>query len=186
MPDAARLLKIVHEDEDTHAPQPGVVAVLPGTQLTRADQAKATAAHAARQGWHRFQASGERDGALLHALLTFQGRSAADHAGHASSRAWLPPGCEEGPLEEWGMRHHRWVALPGTLLGHAWIGVVQSPLATFEALAAAGSILVPLTIALAGPLGVLAAFFTAVGVLATVLAVAAFAACAAMIREGKS
>ena len=185
MPDAARLLKIVHEDDDTGTPQPGVVTVLPGTQLTRKEQAKATAAHAARQGWHRFQASGEREGALLHALLTFQGRSAAGHAGHASSRAWVPPGCEEGWIEEWGMRHHRWVALPGTLLGHAWIGVVQSPLATSEALAALASVAVPLTIALAGPLGVLAGFFTAIGALATVLAVAAFAACAAMIREGK-
>ena len=181
-PDPARLLKIVHEDdEDT---QPGVVAVMPGTQLTRKEQAKATAVHAARQGWGRFAASGQREGALLHALLNLQSRSAADHAEHADSRAWVPPGCEDGWVEEWGMRHHRWIALPATALGHVWIGVAQSPLATLEATAALTSAVVPLAIALSGPLGALAGFFTAVGILATVLFLAAFAACAAMIREG--
>lgn len=185
MPDAARLLKIVHEDDDEDITQPGVVAVLPGTQLTRKEQAKATAAHAARQGLQRFRDSGERDGALLHALLHTRARSAADHAGHASSRSWVPPGCEEGPIEEWGMRYHRWVALPGTLLGQAWIKVIQSPWALFEALVAVGSVLAPSTIALSGRLGVLAAFFTAIGIVVSILAVAGVAASAAMFREGK-
>ena len=123
---------------------------------------------------------------LIHAAFNFAGRSVQAQADYAAGRTWVPPGHEGGVAEEWGLMYHKWVGLPGTAMGQAWLGMIGHPSAFLGALAGILAALVPLTVWLAAGLGFLIGFLTALGILAAVIIPLAFLASAAIVREGKS
>ena len=158
---------------------------LAGRQMTAPEQVKALARHGLRYGWRRFRTARQHQGGFINYLFEYQARSVHGQADYARSRRWVPVGHEDGTTERAGMAYHRWVSLPGTAMGQAWLGAVQHPSVFALAGAGAGSLFIFLALLLVPQFGIFVGVFAAAGVIAVVLVLLAGLASAALVsKEG--
>lgn len=106
------------------APAPGVAQV---ATMTWQDQSRAVAGHTWRTARRRAAALSEREGGMVHGLLSAQPPSVRDQCEYAKSRAWVPSGHEGGMADRAGMIYHLLIGRPGVALGNTISALCARP-----------------------------------------------------------
>src|SRR5580693_5844285 len=101
--------------------------VRPVASMAWRDQVRAAAGHSWRTARYRSKALSEREGGMVHGLLSAQPPSVRDQCEYAKSRAWVPPGHEGGMADRAGMIYHLLIGRPGVALGNTISGLCARP-----------------------------------------------------------
>lgn len=112
----------------------GALVTLSGGQMALPEQAKAALAHAWRIARRRTKDLSEREGGIVHGLLNAKPPSVGEQHAYSASRAWVPPGHDNGIAERAGVIYHLLVGRPGVALGNTISALASRPLRFFPAL----------------------------------------------------
>jgi hypothetical protein len=154
------ILQLLHGDDDdgglpeAEAPAEdpgsagnGAIMTLSGGQMALPDQAKAALGHAWRAALRRSRDLSEREGGLVHGLFNAKPPSVAEQHAYSASRAWVPPGHDNGIAEKAGVIYHLLVGRPGVALGNTISALAARPLRFFLALLVIAVLLIVAAIA---------------------------------------
>ena len=132
MGDLASVLRLArgddHEPETAPDPEPAVLPVLRGTQVSLGDQAKAAAAVALASARRHVAEMSRREGGVVNGLLNAKPPSVQEQCDYAKSRAWVPAAHDGGIAETLGVAYHALIGRPGVALGNLIAGISARPL----------------------------------------------------------
>ena len=112
----------------------GALVTLSGGQMALPDQAKAAFAHAWRVALRRTKDLSEREGGIVHGLINAKPPSVGEQHAYSASRAWVPPGHDNGIAEKAGVLYHLLIGRPGVALGNTISALAARPLRFFLAM----------------------------------------------------
>lgn len=138
MSDIQRLLSVIRGEDapepeeapDATAGEPERVHAVTTPALATMgwqDQMRAAMGHSWRTARYRSKALSEREGGMVHGLLSAQPPSVRGQCEYAKSRAWVPPGHEGGMADRAGMIYHLLIGRPGVALGNTISGLCARP-----------------------------------------------------------
>jgi hypothetical protein len=111
----------------TETTAPAAVA-LRGAEMTVLDQSRAAIAHAWRVARRHSKDLADREGGMIHGLLRSQPPSPWGQHLYAASRAWVPPGHDNGIAEKAGVLYHLFIGRPGVTIFDALAGIFARPM----------------------------------------------------------
>ena len=121
---------------DAPAPVRNLIAI-DGDRMGFGDQAKAAASHAWRIAKRHAKDAREREGSVVAGLARAKLPSIEEQCEYARSRAWVPPGHEDGIAAAMGVVFHALVGRPGVAAANLAGALCARP---FRACAAAGTV----------------------------------------------
>jgi hypothetical protein len=124
--------------QDVPAPARNLIT-LHGDRMGFGDQAKAAAGHAWRIAKRRAKDAREREGSVVAGLARAKLPSIEEQCQYARSRAWVPPGHEDGIAAAMGVVFHALIGRPGVAAANLAGALCARP---FRACTAAGAVLV--------------------------------------------
>ena len=111
-------------DEAAGAVAP-VLTLMPGKQMTPAQQARANAGHALRAGRKRLQVWKQKEGSVAAGLMAARPRSYAEQAAYAESHEWATKGHEGDVADLLHTEFANLIGKPGTAIGLAIAALSQ-------------------------------------------------------------